>query len=225
MTNSFPTTHSTSSTSPTAARLAISAASAFVVLVALLHIIEPEFSPSWRFLSEYSNGHFGWVMKLAFLAQSLGCVALFLAIRSEVRTLGGKIGLGVLLAVAAALILAGLFNQDPITSKDVTTHGMLHGLAGLIGVPGFAVAALLVSASLARNTAWAAVRREQFWVAQTTWLSVVLMLVFVFITLSQGGFGPNSITGWANRLVMLTECTWLIVVALNALQINKTSAG
>lgn len=51
------------------------------------------------------------------------------------------------------------------------------------------------------------------------------MLVFVFITLSQGGFGPNSITGWANRLVMLTECTWLIVVALNALQINKTSAG
>ena len=39
-----------------------------VLLLGSLHLLEPEFNPSWRFLSQYELGEFGWLMRLAFLA-------------------------------------------------------------------------------------------------------------------------------------------------------------
>jgi catechol 2,3-dioxygenase-like lactoylglutathione lyase family enzyme len=42
-----------------AARLSLTAAALFLVLLAILHVIKPEFDPSWRFISEYSIGNCG----------------------------------------------------------------------------------------------------------------------------------------------------------------------
>ncbi|MDQ6877228.1 MAG: hypothetical protein M3082_05930 [Candidatus Dormibacteraeota bacterium] len=39
-----------------AAILAIAGASAALLLLASLHVLSPEFSPSWRMVSEYANG-------------------------------------------------------------------------------------------------------------------------------------------------------------------------
>jgi hypothetical protein len=38
-----------------AANLSLGATIAFLVLLALVHVIEPEFDPMWRFMSEYST--------------------------------------------------------------------------------------------------------------------------------------------------------------------------
>jgi hypothetical protein len=51
-----------------AARLAIAAAAAALLLLASLHVLSPEFDPSWRMVSEYANGHYGWVLSLMFAA-------------------------------------------------------------------------------------------------------------------------------------------------------------
>ena len=55
-----------------------------VVLLAALHILSPEFSPSWRMISEYAFGHYGWVLSLMFLCSGVSCWALVLAIHSEI---------------------------------------------------------------------------------------------------------------------------------------------
>jgi hypothetical protein len=46
----------------TAARLSIGAAAATLVLLAALHVLSPEFYPSWRMVSEYALGNYGCVL-------------------------------------------------------------------------------------------------------------------------------------------------------------------
>ena len=143
---------------------------AFLVLLAALHVVKPEFDPSWRFVSEYAIGRHGWIMTLAFLCLSLSCITSFVAIRSQVGTMAGKVGLGLLLLAAAALAAAAIFVSDPVTARreELTTHGHLHGLAAMVGIPDLPIAAVLISRSLVRNRAWSSGRRSLLWTAHLT---------------------------------------------------------
>src|SRR5262245_2117868 len=149
----------------TAARLSLVAAVATLILLVALHILSPEIDPSWRMVSEYALGNYGWVLALMFLTWALSCVALFFAIKSQIWTVGGKIGLGFLLAAAVGMSMASIF--------DVRHN--LHGLAAIIGMPSLPIAAMLTSLSLVRNPAWFPARRWLLWTANLTWLSLVLM--------------------------------------------------
>ncbi len=189
----------------TAARLSIATAAASLGLLAALHVISPELDPSWRMVSEYALGDYGWVLALMFLAWALSCVALFFAIKSQIRTVGGKIGLGFLLAAAVGMGMAAMFD----VSHD------LHGLAAMIGIPSLPIAAMLTSMSLVRSRAWSSARRSLLWTANLTWISLVLMVATVFIGLSRSGgeFGPDVPIGWPNRLLVVAYCAWLITAA------------
>lgn len=207
----------------TAAHLSLGAVAVFLVLLALLHLIEPEFDPSWRFMSEYALGSDGWVMMLGFFALALSCAALFAALRSHISTLGGKFGLGILLVVAVAMVMAGLFPQDPVTAKpdELTTQGNLHALAAMVGIPGFAFAAVLISLSLVGHPAWASARRLLLWTAHFYWMALAAMFIYLGIAVPQaGGFGPDVYAGWFNRLVVLAQCAWLIAAAWHAAQLR-----
>jgi hypothetical protein len=83
--------------SRTAALLSFAGAAAFVVLLVALHFIKPGLDPSWHFISEYAMRRYGWKMVLAFLSLALSYVSLFVAIRSQLRTIVGRIGLALLL--------------------------------------------------------------------------------------------------------------------------------
>lgn len=51
----------------TGSRLAfalIMAGALFVFLLSSLHMLQPEFDPTWRFISEYALGGYGWMMHL-----------------------------------------------------------------------------------------------------------------------------------------------------------------
>ena len=76
-----------------AAWLAMLATGATILLLATLHGLSPEFSPSWRVISEYAFGHYPGVLSLMFLSWGIGSWALVVAIWSEVRTSAGKVGL------------------------------------------------------------------------------------------------------------------------------------
>ena len=197
----------------TAARLSLAAAATALVLLAVLHIISPEFDPSWRMVSEYALGNYGWVLALMFLTWALSCVALFFAIKSHIRTVGGKIGLGFLLVAAVGMSLAAIFD----VSHD------LHGLAAMIGMPSLPIAAMLTSISLVRTPAWSSARRWLLGTAHLTWISLVLMFAAVLIGLSQSGgeFGPEVPAGWPNRFLVVAYCAWLITVAWRADQLRE----
>jgi len=193
-----------------AARLSFAAGAASLFCLAILHVLSPEFDTSWRMVSEYALGNFGWVLSLMFVTQALSCVALFFAIKSQVRTVGGRIGLFFLLAAGVGMAMASVF--------DVTHN--LHGLSALIGIPGISIAELILGVSLSRNPAWSSKRRLLLWTANLPWISLVLMVIMLFIGLSQSGgtFGPGVLIGWPNRLLIVAYCGWLMLIAW---QINQ----
>jgi len=147
-----------------AALLAFAGAVTFAVLLAALHVIKQELDPSWHFISEYAIGDYGWMMVLAFISLALGYVGLFVAIRSQLRTITGRIGLALLLVSALGLAIAAIFTTDPVTvSEDaVTTEGTLHNLGGTLGIA-MPFAAALVGWNLARNPAWSSAKRPLLW--------------------------------------------------------------
>jgi hypothetical protein len=193
-----------------AARVSFAAAAAFLSLFAALHVLKPELDPSWRMGSEYAIGDWGWVMQIAMFALALSCAALFVALRSEIQTTGGRIALGLLLVNAAALAVGATFVVDPITTRpaDMTTHGMIHGAAGAIFIFGFPIAGLLLGRSR--------------WTTHLMWLSVaVTLLHMIAVQSSDRVFGPGSWNGWLNRLTVLSFCAWLMNVSWQTIQLRR----
>ena len=218
------TTKPVTAISGTAASLSFTGTVSFMVLLTALHLIKPELDPSWRFISEYAIGENGWMMVLAFLSLAMSYITLFIALKLQLRTILGRIGLALLLVSAAGLIIAAIFTTDPITTSQdaMTSEGKLHSLGGTLG---FAMpfAALLVSWSLARNQAWSSARRSLLW---STGLALIGFLVSLFslgfmLSQSNGIFGPDVPVGWPTRLEMLGYCVWLLTVASHAAQLTK----
>src|SRR4030095_9120469 len=185
-----------------AARLSVAAAAAFLILLTTLHFIEPEFDPSWHMISEYEIGRYGYVMQLAFLCLALSCVSLVVAIRSQVGTMGGWIGVALLLISAIGTTIAAFYITDPmITAKaEMTSHGNMHGLGFMFGAPGLALASVLISLSLRHNQAWISGRRLLMWIAQLPWISFIATLATILILLPRNGgkFGPGVVVGLPN---------------------------
>jgi len=127
------------------ALLAIAAAAAALLLLASLHVLSPEFDPSWRMVSEYALGHYGWVLSLMFLAWGISAWALAVALWSQVKTRAGKVGLWFLVIAGIGEAMASVFD---------ITHDTGHSIAGVLGIGGFPIAALLLSVSLGRIQAW-----------------------------------------------------------------------
>ena len=209
----------------TAARLALAALAGFLIVLAALHVVKPELAPSWRMVSEYAIGRHGWLMALAFLTLALGCVGLVVAIRADVRTIGGRIGLAFLLAMAAGQIIAAIFTTDPITaSRDaLTTRGSLHGVGTLLGIPSIPLAATLISLSLARERAWSGARRPLLWTVGLVWAGLLAFALSMAVLLlrSGGQFGPDVTIGWLNRLFLVAQCVWQMTVAWHAIQVRR----
>ena len=62
--------------------LAIGLCVAFLAILSVLHVLEPEFNPP-HLISEYQLGRFGWLMSLAFFCLGAASLALFAAARQD----------------------------------------------------------------------------------------------------------------------------------------------
>ncbi len=204
-----------------AARLAIFFGTLFAVLLLSLHVLEPEFDPTWRFVSEYMLGTFGWMMHLAFLALAISMASAGVTIISQVRTWRGCVGLTILAIAAVGLLIAAIFRTDPvITSGAVTSlSGRMHVFgASLDYTP---VAALLLSFSLARNAAWRPIRKRLFITAGAVF---AVMVSFIAVLPYDGKIGPGVVAGLVGRFLLLSYLGWIILVGLHALKLHKQQA-
>jgi hypothetical protein len=109
----------------------------------------------------------------------------------------------------------------------------------MLGLP---LAAMLISVPLGRTTAWSDLRRTLLWTANLTWVSVVALaatmglMTATFMQVT-GGLpaqpppvlppGVIGLVGWANRLLVVLDCGWVIVVAgqVIALRGGESPAG
>ena len=204
---------STMNSSQIAAQISFGTAVASVVFLAALHLLSPEFNPSWRMVSEYALGNYSLVLLLMFLSWAFSCVALFFAIKSQIKTIGGRIGLGFLLLAAVGMAMGGVFDVN---------HD-LHGLAAMIGIPALPIAAVLISVGLRRNSSWNSAQRLLIATAILTWLSLVAMNIAIFTGFSQTGeINPGAWLGWANRFLIIAYDLWLMAVAWRVFHMQQS---
>ena len=113
--------------------------------------------------------------------------------------------------VGIALVVAGIFRQDPVTStpEQATTEGMMHALASMVGIPGIPIAALLISSGLPAERKTGAVRLA----AHATWISLSLMIAYLAYAVPRaGGFNASVYAGVMNRIVVIAYIGWQLVL-------------
>lgn len=210
---------------PAAATVSLYAASGFFALFLLLHVIEPQFDPTWRFVSEYSNGQYGFVMRLAFLLLAVATAAAGVMFK---QVTGSKLATTAAIAFfvsAAGLVLAASFNQDPVTSKEVTMTGNLHGVATLLGIPGFSIGALAGGLWLQKR----GLGMTAAIIGSLTLVSFLAMLIYLFTGISKDtGFAPGTYTGLFNRVLILAMVGALVYFAAKVsttLRLGKNALG
>ena len=223
MKNSSHTSHRTPFI---ASRMSVIFSSTFIIILFLLHFLKPELDPSWRMISEYEIGRYGWMMSLAFFCWGSGVLSLLVALWSSLRTIGGKIGYVWLVLIGVALFGAGIFVTNAITDTTPSTANTLHTLCGAFVILTFPIASSLVVGSLRRNEEWNATRRHLFWVEILVWLSMFAffgsIIVSTAINPSAGRVGPEVYLGWPNRFLVAVYNVWLITIAVN---VRKLSSG
>jgi hypothetical protein len=206
-----------------AAWVAIAASAGVLVLLAALHALSPEFDPSWRVVSEYANGHYGWVLSSMFATWAVSSWALAYASWPILRSAAGRVGLWFLVAAGVGEALAAVFDINQ----------PLHALAGLLGTGGLPIAAMLITVSLQCSRPSLAVGKTLLWLANLTWIMVVALigsLVLLFVTFTHAGghvpadggmlpigtklpAGAIALVGYVNRLMVLANCAWVMLAA------------
>lgn len=191
--------------------LAFKSVAISLLLLTALHILRPDIHTASSMVSEYAIGKFGWIQTLVFFLFAVSAGAVLIAIRSEVETLWGKIGLFFLVLAAGGFFLGGIFNVE---------HP-LHQFVFFVGAPGMAIAAALISLNIARTPAWVQIRRLVIGVGQLPWISFILNMSMFFLAFSPSGeLNPRIPVGWGNRLFWLSSGLWLMVMAWHSAKVN-----
>jgi hypothetical protein len=191
----------------------------------LLHVLSPEFAPSWRMVSEYANGRFSWLLTVVFAGWAISSFALAVALWPLSASTLGKIGLVFLIAAGAGQVMGGLFD----------INHPLHGPAAMIGIPSLCIAAVLLTKAMSRHPGLEA---PPAWSMHLPWISFVLMLaafgLFVW-SLSAAGVdmskqsgplaelppGASGYVGWANRLLFAASYLWVVLASWGVLKAGQ----
>lgn len=200
---------------------AVLALGAFALLCLLaLHVVSPEFQPSWRMVSEYALGRYNWLLSTFFVSWAASSALLAVLLASTVTGLWAWFGVAMLAVSAVGELFGGLFN----------IRHRLHGLAFAIGVPSLPIAALLLGHHLAKQPDWSAHAGTIILVSHLTWICVLAMglgMALLFAGFRKAGLpmGPGieppehlpagviAVGGYANRLLVVCDIGWLLLIA------------
>lgn len=138
--------------------LALAGGGTFATIVVLMHVVEDEFEPGSRFISEYVLGDWGLLMNVAFIALGGAFLALAHGLRSSLSP-GRRVTATVSLLYISGItdIGSGLFNSDSIADPEAgpaSWHQILHDLFGFLGMGCVMVALFFLRGVFARDAQW-----------------------------------------------------------------------
>ncbi|HKW77847.1 MAG TPA: DUF998 domain-containing protein [Candidatus Limnocylindria bacterium] len=186
-------------------------------LFILTFLIEGATRPgySWyrNYVSQLATGDGGWVQTVNFLVYG----ALSLALATGVWRVGPRV-LSVVLAIyALGLLVAGVFAADPTLGyppgapTDRTTHGSIHGLAGLIVFSSNAVACFVAAFRFRTDPRW------RGFAPLSVVAGVAILALFVASTAvsvaDELGALPNGPTGLLQRVSIAVGSGWIALLA------------
>jgi hypothetical protein len=196
------------------ANVAVALSTVFLVTLALLHLLEPEFDPSWRMISEYEIGSFGWLMRGAFVAWAGSLWALRATLRPHLQSRTGKVVRAWQALLSGALVGAGLFATNAITDPTPSVAHEVHRACGALVVLTFPFLASLTTRALrASGQPLGAVR----WATALTWVGLLAFFASIIAARVNhpelGRVGPHVLMGWPNRAMVVLYHAWIIVAA------------
>jgi len=199
-------------------------AGAFIGLVVLLHIIKPDVNPVWQPISEYALGSFGWIMNGAFFLLGVSFLSLGIYFFGKIKSVGAKIGSGLLILSAIGNFLATFFNTDPVGTlpEKLSSTGQIHAMAA-----GFLVFMVLSTVFIL----WQFIKRQDLKdfknliIISTifVWIFEIVLDVAMGIYLSKtnGVFSPDTPVGWYGRAYIISTAVWIIVCSLQMIKVEK----
>jgi hypothetical membrane protein len=127
----------------------------FVIVLIVLHILEPEFDPRFRFMSEYALGDYGWLMTTTFFVLGLAAFAVAAGLQHIYpSSRSARIGIGLLAVGALFICLAGIFKDS-----------LPHLLASVVVFPSIVMAVLLLSWTFRQTAGWQTIYRVSVFIA------------------------------------------------------------
>ena len=193
----------------------------FIAVFLIEGLTRPGYS-AWRhYVSQLATGTGGWVQVVNFLV----CGALVIACAIGLRTATQSAAAPILLALfGAGLIVAGAFSTDPALGYPVgappvhTTHGMIHGLAGLAAFTLLPAATFVMAAWFARHGS-----RRWRWYSLAVGVTVVIAFIVsnVFATMDMTGRMPNAPTGFLQRIAIIAGWAWISMVSLHFIRVTS----
>jgi hypothetical protein len=205
-----------------AAKIVLITSITYLCILVLLHIIKPEVSPSWQTLSIYARGEWGWLGQVAYCVLGLTHIALFAAMRTQVKSRYGKVGLAILLIAGVGGILGGLGVSDPLNTipSQASASGQLHAIGAALEIWGAPIAALLINLNLLRkNPEWRSAHTTLIWV---TILPLAGLILFMGSGAAAGTeIGPGDVIGYMNRVAIVAYIIWQIILARFVINLSK----
>lgn len=185
----------------------------FIVTFLIEGATRPGYSWWRNYVSSLATGDGGWVQIANFLVW--GTLAIAFAI-GVVRV--GLVAPGVLIFLyGAGLLVAGVFVTDPSLGyppgapAEHTTHGMIHGLAGLGVFTLNSVTAIVVARHFFRD------RGSRAWAIYSLVTGLLIVVLFVASTAvsvqDELGNAPNGPTGLLQRISIVIGWTWIAAFA------------
>jgi hypothetical membrane protein len=179
-------------------RVVFLCAAYYVIVLIVLHILEPEFDPRFRFMSEYALGDYGWLMTTTFFALGLAPLVAAIGLQNVYQwSRSTRIGLGLLVVAAMFIWLAGVF-RDSIP----------HLLAGVVAFPSMVMAVLLLSWTFRRAAGWQTIHRVTLFIA----LGMFAMLFLMVADLGMPGL--------QQRVFIFLFLLWLSIVVHKSVRVT-----
>lgn len=188
----------------------------FLVLLSLLHFLEPEYNGSGQLISLYELGQFGVLMRLAFLSIGGSVIVLSVALWRDLEDRRGRLGGWWLAFIGAAFIGAGVFAPDKgvglASSVPLSLAGSLHTVFGLFVILTAPIAFSVTGGSLRRNPQWSGIAYRLRWASLLSWVGLAVF----FGSLVLYGVSQQSVTATlvsvTNRFMVVTYSIWVIVL-------------
>jgi hypothetical protein len=181
--------------------VSVSGISGFVVAVLALHILPGSPNPVDHTISDYSLGHYGWLMRAAFAALGIGVLGTIVSLHlTSTRTFLVRAGLLLLTFAAVGLFLDSAYNTDhPGVSETAT--GTVHGVGMLIICLTLPTASFILGLDLRRDP-------SRMW--RATWLQVLGIAQLIAIVSFK--IGAMTSRGLTERIAVASAVTALFVL-------------
>jgi hypothetical membrane protein len=174
----------------------------YVIVGIALHVLEPEYDPRFRFMSEYVWGAYGWLMTTTFFVLGLAAFVVAAGLRDvHQSSRSARIGFGLLVVGALFVCLAGVFKEF-----------IPHLAASAVAIPSIVMAALLLSWSFRQAAGWQTIFRA------TLLIALGMLAAFLSIVAHVGMLGLQQ------RAFLCLFLLWLSVVVHRLVRVTAVAA-